>query len=258
MAKLNLSSSIIMLIFGRFEPMRSLIQRAYNFCRILAPILLMTFSGFTDIYAQQSDSLYQNGQDQNLKIDLHQLNSNINGQYDFLDFGVPIKLSGGPFYLITVGAWKMEKRIGQVQGELFREGNRFWPDPSRMSHIYIKGPFMELLTYNSQVKQYERLYQLSDSIDLVQMLNPGLSSDGDNLLICAQGNSAGYTSFKIISTQKKAVRNILQAPYLVQDWAINGTLKELITIYRADLNKDGIIDQQDPVSVNSIDLDALF
>ena len=81
-------------------------------------------------------------------VNLHDLNTALGTEFNSKSLGKPIGISGTSQWLITVGGWKLNDRNILLQGNSFREGNQFFPNPMRNTEVEFNGPFGGLIKYD--------------------------------------------------------------------------------------------------------------
>lgn len=87
-----------------------------------------------------------------IKVDA--LNRSLETNFKFNSLGKPIGVSGTPYWLVTVGGWHINDRNILLQGEAFRQGNPFYPNPVRNTEVEFKGPFTGLILFNQETGAY--------------------------------------------------------------------------------------------------------
>lgn len=91
-------------------------------------------------------------QDTLLKI--QSLNQQLNTNYSPSQLGQPIGVMETPYWLITVGPWRMNNRNILVQGTAFQIGNPFYPNPIRKVEVEFEGPFSGVIRYDERTDTY--------------------------------------------------------------------------------------------------------
>ena len=87
-------------------------------------------------------------------IKTQSLNQQLNTNYSPSELGQPIGVMETPYWLITVGPWRMNNRNILVQGTAFRIGNPFYPNPIRKVEVEFEGPFSGVIRYDEQTDTY--------------------------------------------------------------------------------------------------------
>lgn len=228
---------------------------AQNFC---AGLILLMASFTNHLVCGQAQE--QNVPAQEFKIDIQKLNNSLGTGYSTLDLGKPIPLRPSTYYLITVGGWETERRPGQVQGEVFRRSMRFWPDPGRMEHIFINGKFKQLILFDSRAETYKSLLEDGDFVDQIQLLNPALTKNKDQLLLCAKrrANDQGYQQMRLISILKNKSFLLFKEDQIVLDWAVNAGTRELIVLTEPINSGKQMGTASNQVKVTKIELETLL
>ena len=167
-----------------------------------------------------------------LPIDSAELQQHLAEKYGQTKFRLPIWLSPTPQYLVPIGNWERVKQYQQVQGETFKEGSRFYPDPIRLVYDKFEGLFDNIILYNDSTKTSSLLLSKDMTVKQFWLFNPDNSGTGDYLMVFSTANPNDIEASSLFL--KPLGSDTIVSPFgenqKVVDWSINPVSKKMVTM----------------------------
>jgi hypothetical protein len=158
-----------------------------------------------------------------------------------MDLGKPIGVSGTPYWLITIGGWKMNNRNILLQGTTFRLSSKYYPNPVRKTEVEFEGPFTGLIKYNEQEELYSWLLR---SGNLISDFKYQDTKDYD--LIITDESEDHLDFLDIASQQSFTINEDLES---ILDWSLDKASNSVVILFA---------DEHGEASIRQMQIDSLL
>lgn len=120
-----------------------------------------------------------------------------------------------------MGGWKLNDRNILLQGEAFKEGNQFYPNPKRNTEVELNGPFRGLINYNSTSGLYTWLIAPDKEIETLKYQR----TERFHLVVLSEDDRK--LEFTEISGDN---RFLITSKSEILDWSVNNHSNEIILL----------------------------
>lgn len=179
-----------------------------------------------DSAASDAKSFYLSDYNDTL-VNLQRLNAELATDFNSKSLGKPIGVSGTANWLVTVGAWKLNDRNILLQGNAFKEGNNFFPNPKRNTEVEFSGPFSGLIKYNSENGKYVWVYRPERDFESLKY-----QRTANFHLVVVSENS---TSLEFIEVGSNAPISVTAEGEIIE-WSVNDMSDEVVMLIRKGEN----------------------